>query len=340
VTTRIPVLQRGFSIVELMVAMTLSLILMAGALSILYSSKLTYNENDRLARLQEAGRAAMEMLLRDSRNAGYAGCTRDSYFTNRLTASTDLLKNFREPVFGFDATGGSWSPTRNATYIPTATAGSDILVLRGARQGSPVFRLLNPVLNSAAPLSVQRPIGATVAPGTPLLISDCTSTTVFGASGFVPAGVNGVILHAAAGGNTNGNLAHTFQIGAQVVPVQTVIYYVDDSPSGVGPALFRKVGAQPAQPMIEGVQNMQVLYGVDTNLDFIVDNYVKASAVTDWAQVIAINLALLIRSEDETNPDIDARDYTLLDEPPVGPFNDRRQRSVFVTTVTLRNRAT
>ena len=44
----------GFSIVELMVAMTLSLVLLAGALSILYSTKLTSSENDRTARIQEA----------------------------------------------------------------------------------------------------------------------------------------------------------------------------------------------------------------------------------------------------------------------------------------------
>ncbi len=43
--------------------MTLSLVLLAGALSILYSSKVTYSENDRIARLQEAGRTVVEADL-------------------------------------------------------------------------------------------------------------------------------------------------------------------------------------------------------------------------------------------------------------------------------------
>lgn len=328
--------QRGFSIVELMVAMTLSLILMAGALSILYSSKLSYNENDRLARLQEAGRAAMELLLRDARSAGYGGCARDSYFTNKVNNSTGLLENFREPAFGYESSGGAWVPSRDTTVIPTATPGSDILVLRGSRQGLPVFRLNTPVLNATADIVVVRPPGATVPVNQPMLISDCISTTVFNVSGFVPGGGNATIAH--AGGNVDTSLGHTFQLGAQVIPVRTVVYFVDD-PAGTGPALWQKVGTDNAQLMIEGVENMQLLYGVDINADFVVDNYVKANAVTDWTQVVAINIALLIRTQDETNPDRDTRQYTMLDEPALGPFNDRRQRSLFVTTVTLRNRA-
>src|SRR2546430_6052851 len=66
----------GFSLVELMVAMTLSLILMAGALSILYSTKLTSAENERVARIQEAGRTAFELIRQDARSSGYAGCAR------------------------------------------------------------------------------------------------------------------------------------------------------------------------------------------------------------------------------------------------------------------------
>ncbi len=50
--------QRGFSLVEIMVALTLSLILLGGVLAVMYSSKVTYMENERVGRLQENGRAA------------------------------------------------------------------------------------------------------------------------------------------------------------------------------------------------------------------------------------------------------------------------------------------
>ena len=51
---------RGFSLVELMVAMTLESHPARWRLSVLYSSKVTYNENERVGRLQESGRAAVE----------------------------------------------------------------------------------------------------------------------------------------------------------------------------------------------------------------------------------------------------------------------------------------
>ena len=45
--------QRGFSVVELMVAMTISLMLLAGGLSVMYTSRITFDENVRVARLQD-----------------------------------------------------------------------------------------------------------------------------------------------------------------------------------------------------------------------------------------------------------------------------------------------
>ena len=53
----------GFSLIELMVALTISLIMIGGAIGILYSTKVSYTENERLARIQENGRAAFELLL-------------------------------------------------------------------------------------------------------------------------------------------------------------------------------------------------------------------------------------------------------------------------------------
>ena len=66
---------RGFSLVELMVAMALSLLLIGGALSIFFSSRLTYQVTDEASRIQETGRMALEFMLRDIRNAGWQGCS-------------------------------------------------------------------------------------------------------------------------------------------------------------------------------------------------------------------------------------------------------------------------
>jgi type IV pilus assembly protein PilW len=330
--------QRGFSLVELMVALTLSLVLMAGALSVLYSSRLSYRENDRIARLQEAGRTAVELLLRDARPAGYIGCSRPVFgdeFSNGLAGGTSLLTNFTDPVAGFEAGASDWTPALDTGLIPSATAGSDVLVLRSTRQGQPVFRTNTPVVNTATALSVDRSVGTSVPANTPMIISDCQGSAVFMATAFTGAGATATIEHI-AGANASANLARGFDTGALVMPVQTIIYYVRDASDGSGPALWQRVdGADPVE-LIGGVENLQVLYGVDTDNDLLANDYRSAATVTNWQQVISLSVALLIRST-ETGVERDNRVYTLLDGT-VGPFNDRRQRSVFTTTVVLRNR--
>ena len=63
--------QRGISLVEIMVALLLSLFLMGGVIQIYLSSKQTYRTQEGNSRLQENGRFAMEILSRQIRMAGY-----------------------------------------------------------------------------------------------------------------------------------------------------------------------------------------------------------------------------------------------------------------------------
>jgi prepilin-type N-terminal cleavage/methylation domain-containing protein len=76
--------QDGLSLVELMVAMALAVLLMAGVLSIFQSTKVTYLTNEKTARLQENGRLALELMMYDLRAAGYGGCARATTFTTTL----------------------------------------------------------------------------------------------------------------------------------------------------------------------------------------------------------------------------------------------------------------
>ena len=68
---------RGFSLVELMVAMLVTLILLAGIGQIFLSSKKSFNIQDSLSRIQDNGRYAIETLAQDIRRAGYWGGNAD-----------------------------------------------------------------------------------------------------------------------------------------------------------------------------------------------------------------------------------------------------------------------
>lgn len=338
---------RGFSLVELMVAMTLSLILLAGVLSVTYSSKVTYYENERVARLQENGRTAIDLMLRDMRAGGFHGCARTVPFTNTLNASNTLLWDFGAPVEGFESTGtGTWSPALDA-LITSPRDGSDVIAIRTARAGRPVFTTNAPMASTNSSITVDRNSSADkLLPGDTVLISDCSAATVFAVSDFTGAGSTATVGHGTGGagpGNATDDLGSFFQTGAQVVPVDTIIYYIRDSGTdrnGVhNPALWRIVGAGGPEELIEGIEALQIQYGVDTDGDLLVNTYVTADAVTNWSSVISVSLAMLIRSVEPNMPQNDTRVYTLLGTD-FGPYNDRYQRTLYTTTVTLRNNTT
>jgi type IV pilus assembly protein PilW len=357
----------AFSLVELMVALTLSLLLMGGALSILYSTKLTSAENERIARIQEAGRTAFELIRQDARGAGYVGCARphtnSAGFTNYNSANlnnTTLLWDFSKPVYGFHASGSTWNPALDPAIpaSPQPVTGSDVLVLRTTRPGSPVFRTNVAATGGTADISVDRDASVSLRTPTPMIIGDCRYAEVFIASGWTPSGATASILHAAGGapvGNTTNSLTVPLTIpyrqGALLQPVQTVIYYVASCVAISGPcttltppALWQIVGldtpggAQP-QELIQGVEAMQLKFGVDTDQDLLVNKYYTADTVPNWNSVIGINLAILVGSNDQTGVSTDQQTYSLLGTP-FGPYNDRRNRKVFTTTITFRNDTT
>ena len=109
------------------------------------------------------------------------------------------------------------------------------------------------------------------------------------------------------------------------------------------PTLMRDLG-EGAQPIVPGVENMQVVYGEDLDNDNQADRYVDADDVNDWEAVISARISLLMRSPDDRratalgytmeNVNVDAGDI----QPNAnGEFPLRR---VFTTTIALRNRTT
>jgi len=63
--------QRGLTLIEILVALTLSAFLIAGVIQLFIGSKQTYRGHDALSRIQENGRFALDAMSRDIRMAGY-----------------------------------------------------------------------------------------------------------------------------------------------------------------------------------------------------------------------------------------------------------------------------
>lgn len=141
----------------------------------------------------------------------------------------------------------------------------------------------------------------------------------------------------------------------EVFPMQTIVYYVRKSSSGTTTSLYRRIfdgdhtgGVE--QELIEGVESLQVRYGIDTTTpdgDGVVDKYVAAKgatdSVTDWSRVVAVRMGLLIRSTTPVSSDLGALPATgvvngvTVTYPTSGAKFDRR---VFTTTLAVRNKIT
>ena len=183
--------QRGFSIVELMVAMTISLLLLAGVLSVMYTSRITYDENARIARLQEYARSSVELMLRDLRSAGYHGCARPltaQAFRTLLTAPNALRYNFARAIEGFEGTAGAFAPALNAVVVPAATPGNDVVVVRTVSPSLPPFVTSATFAGGGGSFQIAKPSATTLPAGTPLLISDCQWANVVANSATVGSG--------------------------------------------------------------------------------------------------------------------------------------------------------
>lgn len=66
--------QSGFSLIELMITLILSSLLLLGVLQLYINSNATDRTSNELARVQESGRVAIELIGREARRAGYQGC--------------------------------------------------------------------------------------------------------------------------------------------------------------------------------------------------------------------------------------------------------------------------
>ena len=83
--------QRGLTLVEVMVAITISLILLAGVMQIFISSRQTYRVQDGQARMQENGRFAVQFLTNDIRMAGHTGCASRSAPIRDIVAGANVV---------------------------------------------------------------------------------------------------------------------------------------------------------------------------------------------------------------------------------------------------------
>jgi type IV pilus assembly protein PilW len=282
----------GFSLIEIMVSLTLAGLLIGGAVEVYSQSSKTYAVHETAARLEENARYVFSVLEPDIRMASYWGLMKGSAGIQGASAQTAAAAT---ALAGAAATlcGNNFGVDLTTTLEGT----NDAYALGCAAYN-------NRPMPGADTLTVRRAsfVPTTVAAGTagPLRIcSTRLSATLVNVANVAttcpaaPAGaVNDLIVHA---------------------------YYVDKDSSAAAnvPTLYRKsLNATPTfvdEEILPGVEDLQVQFGIDpTGNTGVATQYVDplaAAALPVAAQIVAVRIWLLLRAETPESGFVDNRVY-------------------------------
>lgn len=122
--------QCGVTLVELMIAVTISSIVMIGISSVYTSSKRSYKLQEEFSRLQENGRFAINYITRFVRSAGYSGCASGlDNISSIMNPTTDRIWAFDTGIEGYDYVGSE--PGQLITLPTTVTPTTDTTTNHG-----------------------------------------------------------------------------------------------------------------------------------------------------------------------------------------------------------------
>lgn len=354
----------GVTLVELLVASTLSIFVLGGVLRVFDNVR----ENNAVIRsisaVQDAGWSAIRLMSQDVTMAGFGGCTSGDILVNAFTMrSRDYLENtnlFNDAIVGYTVTDeNNWQTGYGATEaiatgINDPVVGSD--VVRIMRAGSQVSVLASVTEGLEEPVEVKKSVGVTFNNGDNVLLSDCTSAEVFRVTNEpdneVETGVTIELAHSDGDANRESELSKRYGMEASVRTFSTNYYYVaytgrKDASGNETRALYRlPLGGEPVE-LVDGVNSLQVRYGERMSGDQVRYADVSNDEI-NWSNVVSLRLGLLVSSQDLL-PNIEEDSYTYhlagvaitpsTSESGLTHSGDRRLRRAFNTTIHLHNKS-
>lgn len=321
-------LARGMSTIELLLSLFVGTLLLIGILQILINSTHFHRIQHSLIKLQDNGQFAMELLAKDIRNSDFWGCLPG---LERVTNHLDILGqgynvNLHSFAKGLDGTADQ----AEGGFVIT---GTDTIILRGSRNMGRGLKIQPPYgPEDLSPVNVG--MGSSLRAGDIVLLSDCLSGDLFQVTAIDDAGNMSHGVGDKSPGNSTPYLSRVYRDNAAVFLPYTHIYDIRIGRQGL-PALFF-TDQQGRQEIVEGVENMLILYGEDINKDSTADRYVRANAVTDMDNVVSVRVNLVLQTA-EDNLVRTPQDYVFNGQHIIP--TDHRLRRVYSSTIVLRNRS-
>lgn len=325
--------QRGLTLVELLVAMVISIILLGGVIQVFLSSRQLYSTNSALARLQENGRFAMQFLTYDTQNTGFKGqCIMPPInLSDDRAAGPEQKYDLAAPIFGW-----------NDDNAPTVTGLHDktdaLLIKHAAITTDTIITNIG-----SEPNNITYKNDHTPPKDSYLLVAEPDNCALY---------VNKTIS------NSLSWPAGSFTTPAQHLSInqfKSSLYYIkDDDTPGRLPSLQRNNEDGSSTPLVEGIIDLQIEYGI-SNDGIRVNEYVKAgsaklNSAAAWDDVLAVRLSLLAVSPEQNAVDANMaftypaakginKDtaFATYDDGTV-TIKERRVAQLFSSTIALRNK--
>lgn len=342
--------QRGFTIVEILIALALGVLLSSALVQTFSTTHTLSSMESALSRVQETGRFTLETLARDIRMAGYHGCADPNDVD--VTVMAEKLKG--SGAFAFESLQGFETDPTSGNFAPALPAGHDLENIEGdARPGSDVISVtfantsgvtLTAPTGQSANIKVPE-IPAGVKKGSFAMISDCKSAHLFEVTNEPK---NFTITH---GGNVNdphNSLDPPYMAGAQLMTYESRTYYVADTGRNTASgapvyALYVRDLNGISQEILEGVETLQILYGQQLDATGRLRYVTADDADLVWDDVVSVRVGVLVQSFAQVSDVDDTTSYSL---PGLNISNasnpahagDRALRKPFITTIKLRNR--
>lgn len=298
-----PRLARGFSLIELMVAMIIGLLVLLATVGIFVSNRQTYEATESIGRIQENARVAFEIMARDIRDAGGNPCSKVIPVANVINgASSQWWMDFGNGIFGYDSGG-----------LAGSAAGTDAIEVKS---GAPTGVTVTDHQPTSAQFKVNT-VNHGLNDGDILLVCDYRQAAIFQVTNASP-GTNETVVHN-TGTGTPGNCSKglgfrspmdcssngtAYQYGAnsQMVRFQAAQWYVGENGRGTR-SLYRRAlrgSVLQVEEVVEGVQDMTITYLVPG-----ATQYVPATSVTanQWREVNAVRVVLALRGADRVGTD-------------------------------------
>ena len=332
-TTHSPIrqLHQGFSLVELMIAITLGLLLLLGILQILDSTRQANRVNDALGQLQENGRLALELMSRDIREAGNVGCNRSERLDIvGLPAAITAYGNPPPPIQGL-------APGSVAGMINTAASPTEGLFLSG--MGSGATSLTNEMVTQSSVINYRA--GGSWAAGDLLILSDCLMNGTR-ADVFPALADNGGLAGSIASPR---RLLVRYPEFAIIGPLFARQLFIGDiDADGIRSLYRRDLTTNATAPLIDGIVDMRFRFGIDNNADGRADVYAATAPAPNWNNVVSVEISLLLRDTNATAAWVatDRQTYTFPSwaaATTTAPVGDTHLYAVMGTTIALRNRS-